>query len=305
MCLDNKYADPTYAQNVENYQADQPGTFNPNFQNPVNIGPAQYEHERQYFNVNTQEADGNNDQPAPGGEMYAQPGHGEEHSDSDPEEQVPMGAMKSKFEQMQMENAQMFDEEGSEGKNTIPAHFHGQQMEPIEEGYSSDDSFGAQQKHKNLRENFEYIQQENQKREAKVKKPVRETKSKSKRSHINVKTSLAENKENQRLHNKRSTPPRAASGGWRNPNAIIREKPQRPATGKMRTTGNFNRTGFRPSTAKTSKKGKKRPSTGYYKSGSTFGSSKPLRTKMMKKSDPVSRYQSMKNSWSKNKFLSK
>ena len=79
---------------------------------------------------------------------------------------------------------------------------------------------------------------------------------------------------------------------------------QRPGTGKMRSTNNMRKSYSRPQTAKPSK-GKKRPTTAFLSTASTFSSKKSLRTKKNKKSDPVSRYQSMKNSWTKSKFLSK
>ena len=83
------------------------------------------------------------------------------------------------------------------------------------------------------------------------------------------------------------------------------EKPalKRPGTAKMRSTNGFRNTYSRPGTAK--RTSKKRPGTGIGTPSMASTKKKGLKAKMMKKSDPVSRYQSMQNSWSKNKFLSK
>ena len=84
------------------------------------------------------------------------------NEDSDHEDNSEaLANMQSKFESMQMENGGMFDDDANIEQqidsNPYPIK---PKMETIEEGYSSDDSFGAQIKHKNFKENFEYVMQE-------------------------------------------------------------------------------------------------------------------------------------------------
>ena len=54
----------------------------------------------------------------------------------------------------------------------------------------------------------------------------------------------------------------------------------------------------RPGTAKS--RGLKRPNSAYKSTYNKYGQFKPMK---IKKSDPVSRYQSMQNSWKSSKFL--
>lgn len=220
--------------------------------------------------------------------------------DSENDEPRNNPSMKSKFVDIgvKIESAQMFDDDTLQ---------HNQQMDPIEEAYSSDDSFRAQQKYKNFQENLEYIKEESKKRDVKPPRAGNEAKLKQKRNHINLKTDVknndSDNKENKNFRNIDETgrDPRMAK-------MMPEQKLKRPGTAKMRTTTGFGSTYSRPQTAKTrTATAKKRPSTGV--SNAPTGSSTVKRTglkaKMLKKSDPVSRYQSMQNSWTKNKFLSK
>ena len=222
----------------------------------------------------------------------------EQQEESDNEENIGIGGMQSKFAGMQMENAQMFDEDVSQDKNSILPSLQNPQMEPIEEGYSSDESFGTKQKYKNMQENLEILKQEQLKQAAMMQKRT-QSNPKKKRNHINLKTSQTDNKENINVRNKEVDPRAMMPSSIQNNRGSLK----RPGTAKMRTTNGFRSTYSRPQTAKMPK-GKKRPSTGL-SSGSVFSSTKKnLKTKMKKKSDPVSRYQQMQNSWSKNKFLS-
>lgn len=237
------------------------------------------------------------------GQMDAQyqPQEQQEADGSDNEEAENYAAMQSKFQDVDLAPQDigalnMFDDDLSQGKNTLGPSIQNPQMEPIEEGYSSDESFGAQQKHKNFQENLEFIMAQKNKKEGKTTKAAS---SKQKRNHINLKTSQTDyNKENVNVKNKamqeRAIMPNALPVG----SATIK----RPSTAKMRNTNGFRNTYVRPGTAKP--KCKKRPGTGL-SSTSVYGNKKGLKAKMMKKSDPVSRYQSMQNSWAKNKFLSK
>jgi hypothetical protein len=80
-------------------------------------------------------------------------------NDSEPEdENIGFGGvpMQAKFKEMKMENGQMFDDYSKQ--NQMQMNQEAQQMDPIEEGYSSDESFGAQQRQKYFKENFEFIQ---------------------------------------------------------------------------------------------------------------------------------------------------
>lgn len=222
----------------------------------------------------------------------------EQQEESDNEENMGVGGMQSKFAGMQMENARMFDEDISQDKNSILPSLQNPQMEPIEEGYSSDESFGTKQKYRNMQENLEILKQEQLKEAAEAQKRTLSN-PKKKRNHINLKTSQTDNKENINNRNKdaehRATMPNSVQNN--------RGSLKRPGTAKMKTTNGFRNTYSRPQTAKMPK-GKKRPATAL-NSNSVFASNKKnLKTKMKKKSDPVSRYQQMQNSWSKNKFLS-
>lgn len=201
------------------------------------------------------------------------------------EEQHEAAKMKSKFENMQMENAKMFDDEERNARNQP-------QMEKIEEGYSSDDSFGAQMHRKNFKENMEFLMEENRKKEKKIK---------TKRNHINVKISQ-DNKENVNTRNKKLSEKHTAP----EVNAVKRETVglQRPGTAGMKKSNMMRQSLTRPQTIKSTKT-KKRPSTAFMSTASTFNSKKSLKMKKSKKCDPVSRHQSMQNSWTKNKFLSK
>lgn len=217
-----------------------------------------------------------------------------EESDNE-EENAPMGGMQSKFANMKMENARMFDDDVSEDKHTNAPTLQNPKMEPIEEGYSSDESFGTRQRHKNFQQNLEFVLEENKKKASKIRTLSKDNK--PKRNHINLKTSAADNKENFNDRNK-SLEDRALI-----PKGVIeQQKLQRPATAKMRSSVGFRNPYQRPQTAKPVQT-KKRPTTAGLSTTSVFGSKKSLKTKMQKKSDPVSRYQSMQNSWSKNKFL--
>lgn len=78
---------------------------------------------------------------------------------------------------------------------------------------------------------------------------------------------------------------------------------QRPGTAKMRPNNNMRKSYSRLQTAKPNSR-PKRPSTAYMSTASTFNSTKSLKRRKVNKCDPVSRYQSMKNSWTNCKFLS-
>ncbi len=194
------------------------------------------------------------------------------------EVQPSFQAMQPKFAEMQVENAQMFDSEALT-KNQP-------KMEPIEEGYSSEDSYVAQQKYKNFKDNLEYFNEQS-------KRPMTAMPAKGKRNHINLRTGKVSNKENVNYSNQDRV------GPIRAPQTVKKKskKFKRSSTGKMKTTmtgfrstntfrntNGFRSTYSRPKTAKT-----KRPGT------------KKI-TKYNKKSDPVARYQQMQNSWSKHKL---
>lgn len=114
-------------------------------------------------------------------------------------------AMQSKFQDVNLAPQEigalnMFDDDVSQDKNTLGPSIQNPQMEPIEEGYSSDESFGAQQKHKNFQENLEFIMAQKNKKDGKIAKVAT---SKQKRNHINLKTSQTDyNKENVNVKNK-------------------------------------------------------------------------------------------------------
>jgi len=217
------------------------------------------------------------------------------------EENIQIDDMQSKFANMQMENACMFDDDISQEKNTGIPSLQNPQMEPIEEGYSSDESFGTKQKYKNIQENLKLMNQANEKKAPAMKKSGKES-LKGKRNHINLRTQNNDNKENVNSKNKI----RGSHMEMEIPqhDEYQREAVKRPSTAKMRSSTGFRNTYSRPQTAKVSKPSR-RPASGMSKT-STFGSTKKnLKSKMKKKSDPVSRFQAMQNSWSKNKFLSK
>jgi hypothetical protein len=218
----------------------------------------------------------------------------DQYSDNEEPQNIP--SMQSKFRDVgvKVESAQMFDDDTMQNKN--------QQMEPIQEGYSSDDSFRAQQKYKNFQENLEYINEENKKKDGKPSRGEIETKPKQKRNHINLRTDIknndSDNKENRNVKNINSK-----SKDPRKTKTIPEQKLKRPGTAKMRSSNGFRSTYSRPQTA-TTRKTTKRPSTAMSTS-SGFMKKTGLKAKMLKKSDPVSRYKAMQNSWAKNKFLSK
>lgn len=218
----------------------------------------------------------------------------ENQDESDQEEPNNFANMQSKFQPdlkpaTEIGALNMFDDDISQDKHSV-AELKNPKMEPIEEGYSSEESFGAQQRHKNFQQNMKQIMKEKIGKEGSDPKNAR--------NHINLRTSQTDNKENVNNKNDELKPKSVM------PNTIAAGSStlKRPATAKMRTTNTIKNTYARPQTAKP-KASKKRPSTGLStKSG--FGTQKGLKTKMMKKSDPVSRYQAMQNSWTKNKFLS-
>lgn len=232
----------------------------------------------------------------------SQEGHdryAKEESENEEEENPPLTGMQSKFTNLQMENARMFDDDLSQDKSTSKP-VKNQQMEPIEEGYSSEESFGTQQKQKYFQENLQFILQQNKKNEANAAKSNKNIT----RSHINLKTGNIDNKENVNSRNKKIEEKRTAPEAFPSKQANVGLK--RPGTAnKLRTSTGFKTAYTRPQTASSSKK-QKRPSTAMMGTPSVFSSStkKSLKSKMIKKSDPVSRYQTMKNSWSKSKFLS-
>jgi hypothetical protein len=110
------------------------------------------------------------------------------------EENIQIDDMQSKFANMQMENACMFDDDISQEKNTGIPSLQNPQMEPIEEGYSSDESFGTKQKYKNIQENLKLMNQANEKKAPAMKKSGKES-LKGKRNHINLRTQNNDNKE--------------------------------------------------------------------------------------------------------------
>lgn len=270
---------------------------NPTTYNPLNNGPKiDYAAALKQLNImNTSNQSGY----SKGLNLQVNQTDAQPHDDSDHDEpQSDFANMKSKFQNMQMEHARMFDDDNIEpheqNDNEIKP-----KMETIEEGYSSDDSFGAQIKHKNFKENFEFVMEEKKKKENQDDQ-VPQAQLKGKRGHINVKT-RQDNKENkdtrnQKLSEKKSAP----QPDMQKPSTSLK----RPGTAKMRGNTGVSATYSRPQTAKSTKT-KKRPGTAFMSTASTFNSSKTLKTKKSKKSDPVSRYQSMQNSWNQSKFLSK
>ena len=200
------------------------------------------------------------------------------NKNSEDEEEVPrnLESMKSKFSGMQVENAEMFDND-TFTKNQ-------QQMEPIEETCSSDDSFGVQQKYKHFQENLQFINEQS-------KRPSTALPPRQKRNHINLKTGKGINKENINLRNQEEYE-------TQQPQTVkkVSKKLKRAITGKMRTT----QVGFRnTNTFKTTnafRSSYSRPKTANPKTKTKV---KKI-AKYKKKSDPVARYQQMQNCWSKN-----
>lgn len=185
--------------------------------------------------------------------------------------------MQSKFMGYKVESACMFDEDVSQSKSNIDAKYNKAGMEPIQEGYSSDESFGAQQKQKNLKENLKFILKENSKKNANNTDSDVDTN--VKRNHINVKTSM-DDKENVNSRNKRLEEKRTAPD-------VLHSKPKsesmkRPGTAKMKSSSGFKTALLRPQTAKIPKS-IKRPTTAKMSSSSTIISSKnSLKQKMFK-----------------------
>ena len=122
-----------------------------------------------------------------------------QHDESDNEEENPsFGGMQSKFMGIKVESAWMFDEDARQEKVNEDPKYSKSEMEPIQEGYSSDDSFWAQQKQRNLKENIQFLLKENNKN---IKINESDKEANNMRNHINVKTSSDE-KENINSRNK-------------------------------------------------------------------------------------------------------
>ena len=103
---------------------------NPNFQmQNMQAQGAPYEGQRQYSREDYVDSENSDEEQQEEPQNYIQ----EQDEESDTEEPQNLAAMQSKFAGVKVESAQMFDEES--------LHNNQPQMEPIQETYSSDDSY--------------------------------------------------------------------------------------------------------------------------------------------------------------------